>query len=225
MSKSALVDMPTRWWHRIELPDGSYTPGEVHHGPDGGDWPTTRFGLPPTMTGLRVLDVGAWDGFFSFEAEKRGALKVVATDVHTDISRASGGNWGGTTGFRAAKKLLGSQVDWRKLDITKFADVDAIIKEYGTFDVVLCYGVLYHVETPQAIVRALVNLQRLGKTLLIETAGASNRSNIPELEYRPGFSNDPTNYYYPNPAFIQQVLGTCVIIHDMGSRFTVKYEG
>ena len=68
------------WWHRIQMPDGSYTPGLVVHGSDGGDWPTTRFGMPEDLTGKTVMDVGAWDGFFSFEAEKRGAKYVLAAD-------------------------------------------------------------------------------------------------------------------------------------------------
>jgi len=38
------------------------------------------------MTGLRVLDVGTYDGFFAFECERRGA-DVVAIDIHPEDCR------------------------------------------------------------------------------------------------------------------------------------------
>lgn len=36
----------------------------------------------PDLTGKTVLDVGAWDGFFSFTAEERGAKRVVSFDSY-----------------------------------------------------------------------------------------------------------------------------------------------
>ena len=120
-----------RWWHRIPVGRDAegrpvYTPGEVRHGPDGGDWPTTRFGLPADLTGKTVLDIGAWDGFFSFEAERRGAERVLAVDV----SLEQGGNWGGTRGFRFAHQLLNSQVEFQPVSIY---DLDPVV--LGQFDV------------------------------------------------------------------------------------------
>lgn len=38
-----------------------------------------RLELSDDLSGKRVLDIGAWDGFYSFECEKRGA-KVLAID-------------------------------------------------------------------------------------------------------------------------------------------------
>jgi 2-polyprenyl-3-methyl-5-hydroxy-6-metoxy-1,4-benzoquinol methylase len=36
-----------------------------------------HFGLPESMSGMRVLDIGCAEGFFSFEAERRGAREVI----------------------------------------------------------------------------------------------------------------------------------------------------
>jgi len=36
--------------------------------------------MPADLTGKTVLDVGARDGYFSFEAERRGASRVLAID-------------------------------------------------------------------------------------------------------------------------------------------------
>lgn len=205
-----------RWWHRILLPTG-YTEGMVHHGPDGGDWPTTRFGMPEDLTDKTVLDVGAWDGFFSFEAEKRGTKHVLAID----ISEEEGGNWGATEGFAYASRALKSKVCYTNHNI-ETDDMDNPIQ----FNVVMCYGVLYHLKAP---LRAMENLAKTvmpGGMLLLETA-MSNFSEGPLLEYRPGADNDPTNFFYPNKQWIETVskqLGfvSCEMIHDMHSRATFK---
>ena len=51
-----------------------------------------------------VLDIGCWDGFWSFYAEQRGAKRVLATDD-------SAQNWAGEAGFFLAKELLKSTVE------------------------------------------------------------------------------------------------------------------
>ena len=64
-----------RWFHAIELRPGLVTPAR--------EQTAKRLDLlriPPDLSGCTVLDTGAWDGFFSFEAERRGAARVVAAD-------------------------------------------------------------------------------------------------------------------------------------------------
>jgi tRNA (mo5U34)-methyltransferase len=79
-----------------------------------------------------VLDIGCWDGYRSFYAEKQGAKSVLATD---DISQ----NWGGNRGLQLAKTLLGSSVETK--DDVSICDLRSLGR---TFDVVLCLGVCYH---------------------------------------------------------------------------------
>jgi tRNA (mo5U34)-methyltransferase len=192
--RSSVDQEQIRWWHRINMPDGSYTPGIVFHGPDGGDWPTTRFGMPENLIGKTVIDVGAWDGFFSFEAEKRGAKSVLAADC----DRSEGGNWGGTKGFNYAKKKLKSKVKFRRLNIEKPGCADG----FGAFDLVLCYGVLYHLKCPLLAIENLSKLTKDGGRCLVETA-ISKDTIIPSLEYRPGYEDDPTNFFFPNREWIE----------------------
>jgi len=72
-----LKPMPDEWWHVIDLPDGSVTPG-------GWDLRDVARQLPwPDLSGKRCLDVGTADGFWAFEMEKRGAADVLATDLPT----------------------------------------------------------------------------------------------------------------------------------------------
>src|SRR4051795_7915945 len=56
------------------------------------------------FAGKNVLDIGCWDGYWSFYAERRKARRVLATD---DTSQ----NWAGEAGFRLAHELLRSSVE------------------------------------------------------------------------------------------------------------------
>ena len=80
------------WYHSISLPGGVVTPG-VNNSPVA----LERLQLPASLSGKTVLDIGAWDGFYSFEAARRGASRVLATD-----SFVWNGRWG-QTGFNLAR--------------------------------------------------------------------------------------------------------------------------
>src|ERR1700757_4441868 len=106
-----------RWYHQIELRPGLRTPGLAD--------PPARLGmlsLPDDLSGRGVLDVGAWDGFFSFEAERRGARRVVAADSHAWRDRGKGG-------FEFARRALQSRVEDRDLDVMELAP-----ETVGVFD-------------------------------------------------------------------------------------------
>ena len=98
----------------MELPGGLVTPG----------WSDPRidklpyFGLPDDMTGMRVLDIGHAEGFFSFEAERRGAAEVVALDRSHDHARK----------FHICRTALGSQV---RSQIASVYDIS--LERFGTF--------------------------------------------------------------------------------------------
>jgi predicted RNA methylase len=115
-------------YHSIELPDGSVLPGlqsieDLRRRLD-------FFGLPTDLRGKRVLDVGAWDGWFSFECERRGAEVVAVDCIALDT-------------FLEAKDLLGSKVEYLTLDVNELS-----ASRLGRFDIVLFFGVLYHLRHP-----------------------------------------------------------------------------
>ena len=96
----AEVDSRT-WFHTIDLGNGVRTPGQK-------DTPT-EVGIMqlPDMTGRSVLDIGAYDGFYSFESERRGAARVVAADSWS-------WNWPGSDArrnFDLAHEVLSSSVE------------------------------------------------------------------------------------------------------------------
>src|SRR5918993_2176304 len=96
------------WYHSIPLGDGVVTPGVD-------DTPSrlSKIHLPDDLSGKSVLDVGAWDGFFSFEAERRGAARVVAADSFA----WNGENWSTKEGFELARSTLGSRVEDVDVDV------------------------------------------------------------------------------------------------------------
>ena len=62
------------WWHAIDLGDGIVTPG-VKGGGASFMARELRSLEIPDLNGRTVLDIGAWDGFYSFETERRGAAR------------------------------------------------------------------------------------------------------------------------------------------------------
>lgn len=67
-------------WHSIDLGHGVKTKGVKA----GGDM-ANELKAPclPELRGTAVLDIGPMDGFYSFEAERRGATRVVAVDDYS----------------------------------------------------------------------------------------------------------------------------------------------
>jgi tRNA (mo5U34)-methyltransferase len=127
-------------YHSLELPGGCVVPGVV---------PLERLRerldhyLPlRDLRGKRVLDIGAASGWNSFELEKRGA-SVVALDC---IAYPE---------FHYAKRALDSKVELVVLD------VDEISRErLGSFDYVLCFGVLYHLRHPLLALEKICSITR-----------------------------------------------------------------
>ena len=70
-------EFPYRY-HKIELPGGITTPGWA-------PMSVEAYKVPPDLSGKPVLDIGAWDGFWTFEALKRGAREAVAIDDFSDL--------------------------------------------------------------------------------------------------------------------------------------------
>ncbi|MEZ5234099.1 MAG: hypothetical protein R2749_15520 [Acidimicrobiales bacterium] len=65
------AEIATRtWFHTFDLGDGLRTPGY-----DATLQKLDVIHLPEDLSGSRVLDIGAYDGFFSFECERRGASR------------------------------------------------------------------------------------------------------------------------------------------------------
>ncbi len=108
------------------------------------------------FTGKTVLDIGCWDGYWSFYAERRGAKRVLATD---DVSQ----NWAEGTGLSLAKRLLNS-----KIEVNQSVSIYEAAKLGETFDIVLCLGVYYHLIDPFAAFAQLRQCLHPGSIVVFE---------------------------------------------------------
>jgi len=113
------------WYHSIDLGDGLVTPGAKTLETLSAEYGTIFDGVD--IEGRSVLDVGAWNGAFSFEAKRRGAGDVLATDSFCWQQSP----FNGRDTFELARRRLG--LDVRDADI----DVMAITPKLGHFDVTL----------------------------------------------------------------------------------------
>jgi len=202
------------WYHTIDLPDGTATPG----------WFDLRGVLGrmllPDVRGKRCLDVATYDGFLAFELERRGAREVVATDLsdHEDWDwpprvRARGpaelaafaGRKG--HGFEVARTLLGSSV--HKLELSAY---DLSPEVVGSFDVVVCGSLLLHLRDP---VRALEAIRSVCGGCFVSAEGIN-------LELSVRHPRLPTARLMADPKLLQwwlpNVAGHRQMLHTAGFR-------
>lgn len=177
------------WFHAMDLGQGVVTPGRI----DVARQTLPRLKLPESLAGKTVLDIGAWDGFFSFEAERRGAQRVLATDSHAWYTRKPA--------FELARRALGSRVEDYDIDV-----MDLSPERIGTFDVVLFLGVLYHLRHPMLALEKVRSV--CAGQLILETVTDLVWTRYPVMRFYPGseLAGDASNWFGPNPAAIVGML-------------------
>jgi tRNA (mo5U34)-methyltransferase len=177
-----------KWWHRIDLGDGVTTPGTTDS-----EEKLKRLHLPEDLTGKSVLDVGAWDGWWSFLCERRGASAVTAVDTWCFDT--------GRRGFDLATRVLNSKVVGIKLDVHDL-DPDLI----GKYDFVLCLGALHHFQNPLLALQKLHSVCK-GK-LILETHldWIFKEEPICSFYDKNKPYGDPTCLWGPNPPCVESWL-------------------
>lgn len=208
------------WYHSIDLGMGVVTPGLIsttsHH------QKLASMHLPD-LTGKDVLDIGAWDGFYSFAAERLGAARVVALDHHVwGLDRNAKNKYKaeckekgvvqqhpknipwlwrfdelpGKRGFDLAHAALASRVEPVVCDLM---EMDA--RSLGHFDVVLFVGILYHMENPLGSLKRVRGVTKGVAVIETEAVAVSGFEDRPMCEFFPPsaqLGDDPTNLWAPN---------------------------
>ena len=163
VARATVKEVPF-WFHTFALTRaaGIYTPGVAR------DHRYRVSTLPSDFVGMRVLDVGTFDGYYAFLAEDRGADRVVAID-NEQYRLWVASRWGvelaGGEGFRTIHRLLDSGVEYRRMDAFELDRSDE------RFDVVYCFGILHRVENPLGLLRVLRGRTASGGIVLVETYG------------------------------------------------------
>lgn len=213
------------WWHSIDLGDGVVTPGVKTPEILAAELAHLHLG---DLRGKSVIDVGSYDGYFAFAAERLGAQRVVALDHYTwsmdlggyeayrleQIKRGEpiappheSDYWHpdtlpGRAGFEFAHEALASRVEIVVADL-----LDCDLPALGTFDVVLYLGVLYHMRHPLLALEHVAKVTRPGGRAIVETQASSFRASEgrPMCQFIEGsdLNGDPTNWWsFNEPALL-----------------------
>jgi SAM-dependent methyltransferase len=191
-------DLATRtdflWHQRFELADGVYSPGVNDVG-----FLIESAGLPERLDGESVLDIGTTNGGVAFELERRGAGRILAIDIMDADA----------FGFNAIKRLLGSSVEHLQASVY---ELPKLLDDQ--FDIVLFFGVLYHLRHP---ILALDNVRALTRTVACiesaicdaELAGHPDGPAVARFYRRDELAADPTNWFAPNLVALAEWCASC----------------
>lgn len=169
------------WWHTF------YMDGYTIEGGDKGTQLKLEACKLPDLTSKTLIDVGAFDGFFTFECERLGAT-VTASDFKA---------WhdcGARDTFFFMHNFYGSRARIIEKTIEELGEQD------GQYDIVLFLGVLYHAWDPLGYLKKMRQLTKQGGVCIVETHRDLLHMDIPAIAYYPNdtLSGDPTNYWGPN---------------------------
>lgn len=177
------------WRHRISLPFGIETPGQI--GRDLLD----RLALDGSLTGARVLDVGTFDGLCAFEAERLGAGEVVGMDTWTGKGTDNPQWWNqmhtGGKGFEVACAALQSATTGLECSVYALSP-----DTHGYFNIVIMCGLIYHLRDPLIAIEKALGITK--DYLLIESAFVEFEDNVePTVNFvrRRGALINPSNWW------------------------------
>lgn len=185
-----------KWFHSFEFEDGSSIDGIVSIDVQKHNI-STMLELGLDFKNKKVLDIGCFDGYYSFMASKMGASSVVGIDIGPWKQQL----WKTHFDYVMQKDNIHNTYSFQ-MDFFNWTDST-------TKDIVLFMGVLYHLKNP---ILALEKLRKItaGK-LVLESHIDCNDLNYPAMKYYPGkeLNNDPTNWWGPNAECIQEMMTTC----------------
>lgn len=173
------------WHQRFRLAASVYGPGA-----NDIEWLMQQAGLPTDLTGQSLIDIGTTNGGAAFEAERRGATRVVAVDIFDEHA----------FGFREIADFLDSRAEFVRASVY---DLPQIADEQ--FDHVLLLGVLYHLRHPLLALDAVRALTREGGMAYIETAVCDaevgdGSAGVVRYYRNDELADDASNWFAPSAA-------------------------
>jgi tRNA (mo5U34)-methyltransferase len=178
------------WFHKIDLGGGDATP-------DAGGTPQIQHiqqaFLDTDFHGKKVLDIGAWDGQWSFECEKRGAAEVYATDLVTQRT-------GDVSSFELCHAILNSRVKY--FPQTSVYNVHQL--DVFDFDIILYMGVFYHIKDPLLALARLRQVAKPGTIIFVEGEVIWSDRSYADYYYHTDYALSPSNWWIPSIPCLRQ---------------------
>lgn len=195
------------WYHRIYIGNGIYTLGGRGYHEEV--WSSFAKALPPSLTGLSVLDVGTNAGYFALQAKLRGATRVIGTEAIKIYWEQA----------EAIRKIWGLEVDYRVMDAHEMTKLGQ------RFDLVVFAGILYHLKNPLQVLEDIGSM--CSDAILLETEFIPDdplncvvvRQGVPAT-LRPAYrgimkfmettelNGDSTNWWVPDTECVMGMLRT-----------------
>ncbi len=197
------------WFHNLRLKGVATAPEHFL-----GDYPTVKWrnfadAIPADLGGRTVLDIGCNAGFYSMAMKRRGAARVLGIDYDEDYLAQA----------RFAADVEGLDIEFRNLSVY---DVGALGER---FDVVLFFGVLYHLRHPllaldlihahvardlfvfQSMQRGSERVTSLEPDYEFDETAIFDDPGYPKLHFiERAYAHDPTNWWTPNRACAEAML-------------------
>ncbi len=177
------------WRQRIRLDEGLYTMGYLNM-PD--EWEFNY--LPDRLDGKSFLDVGANDGYFPLEAERRGAIRSVASDIYYEGPNGNVGGWN-VEGIKLLRQHFQSKME---IATKSIYDLHQFNKK---FDVVLCSNVISWLDNINEAIAQLCKV--CDHTLYLKDGFLTRFDPEPVLQYEKG--KGPVAFR-GNLSYIREVL-------------------
>ena len=182
----ALVPL-CRWVHSIDLGNGQISPGLWGGSPEA-------MAADIDFSNKQVLDIGCWDGLYSFHAEEKGASDVFATDL------CSARSYNEFPTFQLARRLRSSKARY----YSNLSVYDLSLLQKTDFDIVIFTGVYYHLRDPLRALDSIRSVMQPGGLTLIEGAILKQDGCHANFYHDKSFCGDPTNWWVPSVECLEQ---------------------
>ena len=212
----ARADALAPWYQRVYLGSGVHTLEWAHAAHHESVWASLEPALPADLRGLSVLDVGANAGWFSLQAKRRGAGRVLGLEPDPRYLAQA----------ELCREAWDAEVEYRALGAEDLGAVDE------TFDLVLATGLLYHLRHPLFALERIADLCRDAVVVETEVVPPRRRQRIrmrlgpPErlgirsvdsgfMKFVEGdeLNGDPSNWWVPDTECVQGMLRTAGFRH------------
>jgi tRNA (mo5U34)-methyltransferase len=175
------------WYHSFDLAD--WLKIEAIHDGDSVLACLDRLGFPRDFSDKTVLDVGCSAGYYSFVARSRGARRVVGVELDPHYVQQA----------RYLSNLLRLDVDFMN------GDAHQIDASLGMFDIVICTGLMYHIQDPTNVLSRLSAV--CTDTLLVESEFLLDPALSSMARFIEGtYMDDPTNWWIYGPQCLEGMV-------------------
>lgn len=144
------------------------------------------------LQGMRCLDIGSGSGLVALGLKELGAEYVAALDAFEHKA------------FNLGVEITGHDIDLRIASFEEAINMDGWL---GSFDLVVCSGLMYHLLSPFHLVYIAKRLLKNNGLFLLQSISVRNDPNsCLHLNSQTNINGDPTTYYIPGVNAIRGML-------------------